>query len=139
MEMNTARGETGWRSGEEYETEVGEEGFNSGFVGTQGSRNLKLKSNSMSGRSGFVGSGGADVTDIPIRLLDSFLPGYSIVSALILETFGFDISKVVGSVFVLLTFLTATRYVWKRTWSVLKPWCSSVVFLPFFFISLAIQ
>lgn len=97
----------------------------SGRDGT-GARNSESRSSSMLEKNGSIGDGAA-AANIPVRLLDSFLPGYSIVSALILDTFDFDISKLVGTVFVFLTFITAARYVWQGVWNFVKPFCHSTI------------
>lgn len=90
-----------------------------------GRRNSKAKASSMLGS--LPRGDGVAMADIPIRLLDSFLPGYSILSALILDTLGFDISNLVSTVFVLLTFVTAARYVWKGFWGFVRPLCRCTV------------
>jgi chaperone BCS1 len=47
-------------------------------------------------------------------ILETFIPGYSIISKFILHTFGFDIGIIVSTGLLLATFATALRFFWIR-------------------------
>lgn len=52
--------------------------------------------------------------NLAANLLESFIPGYGIISKFILQSFGFDIGVIVSTGFLLVTFATAVKFVWSR-------------------------
>ena len=52
-------------------------------------------------------------THIHSGVLETFIPGYSLLSKFLFETFGYDISFLVSASFVLVGLTTALKFVWK--------------------------
>jgi chaperone BCS1 len=56
----------------------------------------------------------ADITHLPSTILDTFIPGYSIVSKYILDTFAFDISIIASICVLLFAFTFGGQFVMKH-------------------------
>ena len=51
---------------------------------------------------------------IPPNALDHFIPGYSLISSVLLQMFGIDINSVISVAFLVFTFITAGKFLWSR-------------------------
>ena len=56
------------------------------------------------------------MTQLPVNLLEAFIPGYSIISRFLLEVLGFDITLVVSVCFLVFALGTSGRYLGKHAY-----------------------
>ena len=61
-------------------------------------------------------------------LLEAFVPGYSIVSKVVLDTLGFDIGVLVPIILFLFTFYTSTRFFWRNIASLFNEYCVAYIY-----------
>ena len=54
------------------------------------------------------------VTQIPVNLLEAFIPGYSLISKFLLDSLGFDITLLVSVCFLLFGLATSLKFAWKH-------------------------
>ena len=60
------------------------------------------------------------LTQLPVNILEAFIPGYSIISQFLLETLGFDVTIVVSVCFLVFALVTAVRYLWKNAYDLFQ-------------------
>lgn len=60
------------------------------------------------------------LAQLPVNILEAFIPGYSIISKFLLEALGFDVTLVVSICFLLFALGTAVRYLWKHAYDLFK-------------------
>ena len=63
---------------------------------------------------------------VPIHLLEAFIPGFSILSR-VLVSFGIDVDTLVSTTFIFLAVFGAFQYLWRKVWSRIIPWCTCTV------------
>ena len=54
------------------------------------------------------------VTQIPVNILEAFIPGYSLISKFLLDSLGFDITLLVSVCFLLFGLATSLKFAWKH-------------------------
>ena len=54
------------------------------------------------------------VTQLPVNILEAFIPGYSLISRFLLDSLGFDITLLVSVCFLLFCLLTSLQFAWKH-------------------------
>ena len=54
------------------------------------------------------------VTQLPVNILEAFIPGYSLISKFLLDSLGFDITLLVSVCFLLFGLLTSLKFAWKH-------------------------
>ena len=54
------------------------------------------------------------VTQLPVNILEAFIPGYSLISKFLLDSLGFDITLLVSVCFLLFGLLTSFNFAWKH-------------------------
>ena len=57
------------------------------------------------------------IPQLPANVLEAFIPGYSILSKIFLDTLGFDISIIVTVCFLIFGLATALKYAWEWAYS----------------------
>lgn len=67
------------------------------------------------------------LSSIPINLLDSFLPGYSLLSKFLLDVTGFDVTLLVSTCFLGFAFFGAAKYIWDSIYEFWSTWFMSSV------------
>lgn len=55
-----------------------------------------------------------NLTDLSPNVLEAFIPGYSIISRIILHSFGFDIGTVVATGLLCFAVISGIKYFWKN-------------------------
>lgn len=55
------------------------------------------------------------VTQLPANILESFIPGYSLLSKFLLDSLGFDITLLVSVCFLIFGLATSLKFAWKHT------------------------
>jgi len=81
-------------------------------------------------RAGLQDTNGTEplsLTDLPANILETFIPGYSIISRYILATFGFDISIIVSTGLILFAGYTGWNYMWSAISAVFGRYCMSSI------------
>ena len=58
-------------------------------------------------------SSNTSVTQLPINILEAFVPGYSFISKILLDSLGFDITLLVSVCFLLFGLGTSFKFAWK--------------------------
>lgn len=67
------------------------------------------------------------ITHLPTTLLDTFIPGYSVISQLIYKVFGFDIGLVVSACLVVFALAKTCEFLWEKLFETfLKYFISSI-------------
>lgn len=66
-------------------------------------------------------------TQLPVNILEAFIPGYSIISKFLLEALGFDVTLVVSICFLLFALGTAVRYLWRHAYRLFKSYGMSSI------------
>ena len=69
----------------------------------------------------------ASPTEVPIAILETFLPGFGIISRIVNATFGFDITQVVTAAFIVFAFASALRYVYLSVWEFFSRWYTASI------------
>ncbi|KAI9651743.1 MAG: hypothetical protein M1831_000493 [Alyxoria varia] len=69
----------------------------------------------------------ASPTEVPIALLETFLPGFGIISGIVNATLGFDITQFVTAAFIVFAFAGALRYVYSATWDFFSRWYTASI------------
>ena len=54
------------------------------------------------------------VTQLPVNILEAFVPGYSLISKFLLDSLGLDITLLVSVCFLLFGLLTSLQFAWKH-------------------------
>jgi len=67
------------------------------------------------------------LTDVPIYLLESFLPGFGVISRLLVTWLGFDITALVSACFLAVALAGALRYVWRPIYELWTYWFTSSI------------
>ena len=67
------------------------------------------------------------ITQLPVNILEAFIPGYSIISKFLWEVLGFDITLVVSICLLTFGLLTAGKYVWKHALEVFEEYFMSFI------------
>jgi len=67
------------------------------------------------------------LNDVPIYLLESFLPGFGVVSRLLVTSLGFDITALVSACFLAVALAGALRYVWRPIYGFWMYWFTSSI------------
>jgi chaperone BCS1 len=68
-------------------------------------------------------------TSLSTNLLERFIPGYTVISKVILETFGFDVGILVSVGLIAFAVLTYIMFLWSKTSSLFQTYCMSSVFV----------
>ena len=55
------------------------------------------------------------VTQLPVNILEAFIPGYSLISKFLLDSLGFDVTLLVSVCFLLVGLVTSVKFAWKYT------------------------
>ncbi|KAI9750832.1 MAG: hypothetical protein M4579_006294 [Chaenotheca gracillima] len=76
------------------------------------------------------GTGSASLAQMPVNLLESFIPGYSVISRYLLEAFGFDITILVSIAFLAFGIGTATTYIFRYVSDFFQEWFMSTIDVP---------
>lgn len=71
----------------------------------------------------------ATLTRLPTTLLEAFIPGYSPISKIILDVFGFDVGIVVSFGLLIFAIVTVTSLLWRRGYSIFEDYFMSSVFV----------
>lgn len=53
------------------------------------------------------------VTQLPVNILEAFIPGYSLISKFLLDSLGFDVTLLVSICFLLVGLVTSVKFAWK--------------------------
>lgn len=67
------------------------------------------------------------ITQLPTNILEAFIPGYSLISKLFLDTLGIDISLLVSICFLAFGLVTGLTYAWKIFYRLFEEYCMSFV------------
>ncbi|KAI4284940.1 MAG: hypothetical protein L6R35_004767 [Caloplaca aegaea] len=67
------------------------------------------------------------ITQLPANILDSFIPGYPVISRFIQEVFGFDISIAVSLSLILFGFFTSIKFVGQYAYHYFEDYCTSFI------------
>jgi mitochondrial chaperone BCS1 len=74
-------------------------------------------------------SQGKSFTQIPTTILESFIPGYSIISRFILEVFGFDVGILVSLGLIVFATVHVSSYLWNRGYLIFEKFFTSSVYV----------
>lgn len=69
----------------------------------------------------------ANLTQLPVNILDAFIPGYSIISKFFLDALGFDITLLVSICFLVFGLATSLSYAGKHAYRQFEEYCMSFV------------
>ncbi|KAI9822677.1 MAG: hypothetical protein M1827_000396 [Pycnora praestabilis] len=58
----------------------------------------------------------ASITQLPVNILEAFIPGYSLISKFLSELLGFDITILVSVCFLIFALFTSLTFVWKHAY-----------------------
>ena len=67
------------------------------------------------------------ITQLPVNILEAFIPGYSIISRFLLEVLGFDITVVVSVCFLVFGLLTSIQLLWSHAYRLFKTYYMSFI------------
>ena len=67
------------------------------------------------------------ITQLPINILEAFIPGYSIISRFLLEVLGFDITIVVSVCFLIFGLFTSIQFLWNHAYGLFKTYYTSFI------------
>ncbi|KAI9841137.1 MAG: hypothetical protein M1837_000981 [Sclerophora amabilis] len=70
------------------------------------------------------------MSQVPVNLLESFIPGYSIISRYLLEAFGFDITILVSVCFLTFAVGKCGKYIWRNAYDIFQDWFTSSISIP---------
>ncbi|KAF2496951.1 P-loop containing nucleoside triphosphate hydrolase protein [Lophium mytilinum] len=70
-----------------------------------------------------------NLTNLPSNILEAFIPGYSLISKVILDTFGFDVGIVVSVGLIAFALLTSTTFLWTKASRLFQEYLMSSVFV----------
>ncbi|KAF2801708.1 P-loop containing nucleoside triphosphate hydrolase protein [Mytilinidion resinicola] len=71
----------------------------------------------------------SNLTNLPSNILEAFIPGYSLISKVILDTFGFDVGIVVSVGLIAFALLTSITFLWSKASRLFQKYCMSSVFV----------
>ena len=67
------------------------------------------------------------ITQLPVGMLEAFIPGYSVLSKFLLEVLGFDITFLVSALFLAFGFGTALKFVAKHAYDNMRHYMMSYI------------
>ena len=68
-----------------------------------------------------------NITQLPTNVLEAFIPGYSIISKIFLDTLGFDITLLVSTCVLAFGVSTALTFFWKHAYRLFTEYCMSYI------------
>ncbi|KAL8699475.1 MAG: hypothetical protein Q9201_005985 [Fulgogasparrea decipioides] len=69
----------------------------------------------------------ASITQLPANILDTFVPGYPIISRFVRDAFGFDISLVVSVSLLVFGIFTSLKFLWLHAYNYFEKYCTSFI------------
>jgi hypothetical protein len=69
----------------------------------------------------------SSITQLPANILEAFIPGYSLISKLLLDALGFDISLLVSVCFLAFGVVTGLTFAWKIFYRLFEQYCMSFI------------
>lgn len=69
----------------------------------------------------------ASLTQLPANLLESLIPGYSVISKFLLDALGFDVTLVVSACVLIFGLYTGVKFVWKHAYAQFREYFMSFI------------
>ena len=69
------------------------------------------------------------LTDLPTTILESFIPGYRLISRLIYQATGIDINLFVSVLVIIVALVTSARFVWDRFYALFSKYYMSSIYI----------
>ncbi|KAI9830046.1 MAG: hypothetical protein M1819_005876 [Sarea resinae] len=69
----------------------------------------------------------ASITQLPVNILEAFIPGYSFISKFLLEVLGFDVTIIVSICLLIFAIGTSAGYLWKHAYNLFSKWFMSSI------------
>jgi len=91
-------------------------------------RSLKDVSHSPNSTGATLAGAGTSL-DLPSKILESLIPGYSVLSKFLLDSYGFDVSIIVTVAVIALAASKAIEYLYERATKLFHRWCVSSVYI----------
>jgi chaperone BCS1 len=70
-----------------------------------------------------------NLTNLPTNILEAFIPGYSLISKVILDNFGFDVSIFVSVGLLAFAISTSATYLWRKALRLFQQYCMSSIYV----------
>ncbi|KAI4175580.1 MAG: hypothetical protein LQ343_001571 [Gyalolechia ehrenbergii] len=67
------------------------------------------------------------ITQLPVNILEAFIPGYPIISKFIGDIFGFDISILVSVSLLIFGLFTGFKFIWHHAYTYFEEYCTSFI------------
>ncbi|KAF2754659.1 P-loop containing nucleoside triphosphate hydrolase protein [Pseudovirgaria hyperparasitica] len=80
-------------------------------------------------RNGTGPSMSPNLTELPTTILETFIPGYSLISGFILDVFGFDVSILVSAAVIIFATVHVGTYIWQRVYSWFRQYLMSNIYI----------